>query len=355
MKKVKIGVIGCGYMAQMAHLPCLKSNDQAEVTVLCDFRKKVTEQLCRKLDIPQRTNSVEEMLKMDIDAVYVLTPVQWHLNNIESALKAGKHVFTEKPAAMCVESVKKLEAIAKINKQTLSVGYMKRNEANLVELKNILADNDYGDLLFIRNHSFIGKHWNAAINDLMSVVSSDEVPTFDLTPLDPGPTWLNATRDQDFYSFNNPYYALLDTGCHSINMLRYLTDKTPVLKASKSVKGVRLAEFDFDGTAGTMEFCLNFKMHRWDEITELYFEKASVRILTPPPLDRQSSAIVEIYSEDGTLQRNIKLEDNRQWAFKLQTNNFIEKVLSGDNSSDLNDSEKDIEIIENIYKKGQVI
>ena len=52
MEKVKIGVIGCGYMAQMAHLPCLKSNAQAEVTVLCDFREKVTEQLCRKWDIP---------------------------------------------------------------------------------------------------------------------------------------------------------------------------------------------------------------------------------------------------------------------------------------------------------------
>jgi predicted dehydrogenase len=355
MSNLKIGIIGCGYMAQMAHIPCLKSNTQAEVTVLCDFREKVTEKLCRKWDIPQRTNSVEEMLKMDIDAVYVLTPVQWHLNNIKACLKAGKHVFTEKPAAMCVESVKKLENIAKAKKQNLMVGYMKRNEANLIELKNIIANNDYGDLLFIRNHSFIGKHWNAAINDLLSVVSSDEIPSFDPALLDPGPTWLETERNQDFYSFNNPYYALLDTGCHSINMLRYLTGKTPELMASKSIKGVRLAEFDFDGTAGTMEFCLNFKMHRWDEITELYFEKASIKIKTPPPLDMQSAAEVEIYTEDGNLQQTLKLEDNRQWAFRMQTDSFIEKIISGDCSSDLEDASKDIELIEKIYKKEQMI
>jgi hypothetical protein len=44
------------------------------------------------------------------------------------------------------------------------------------------------------------------------------------------------------------------------------------------------------------------------------------------------------------------LEDNRQWAFRLQTENFIEKVLAGYNSSDLGDAEKDIRIIEKIYK-----
>lgn len=350
MTKVKVGIIGCGYMAQMAHIPCLKSIEKVEIVALCDFRKSVTAELCRRWDIPAQTDSVDELLAMDIDAVFVLTPVQWHLNNIKAVLKAGKQVFTEKPAAMSAASANELKKISVASGNGVTVGYMKRHEANIVELKKIQSESDWGKMLFIRTHSFIGGHWNAAINDLVDVVSSDEAPVFDASSLDPAPAWLQGDRNQTFYSFDNPYYGVLDTGCHSVNLLRHLTEKTPEVQSLRNMPGVKLIDFDFDGTLGVMEFCLNFNMHKWDEVTELYFEKASVRILTPPPLDMQSSAIVEIYSEDGALHRNLKLEDNRQWAFRLQTENFIQKILDGNTSCGLDDAEKDIEIIENIYK-----
>jgi predicted dehydrogenase len=99
-----------------------------------------------------------------------------------------------------------------------------------------------------------------------------------------------------------------------------------------------------------MEFCVNFQMHRWDEVTELYFEKASVTVKTPSPLDMQSSAEVDIYSEDGALHKNLRLADNRQWAFRLQTDAFIDQVKSGTVSSDLPDAMEDIRTIEAVYK-----
>ena len=114
--------------------------------------------------------------------------------------------------------------------------------------------------------------------------------------------------------------------------------------------GVTVVHFDFAGTPGEMEFCVNFQMDRWDEVTELYFERASVRILTPPPLNRQVSAVVEIYSENGALHQNLVLEDNRQWAFQLETDTFIKKVKEGGLSSDLEDAATDVEVIEKIYQ-----
>lgn len=350
MKKVKVGIIGCGYMAQMAHIPCLKSNENVEIAALCDFRKDVTAALCRRWDIPKQTDSVDELLSMDIDAVYVLTPMQWHLHNIKAAIKAGKQIFTEKPAAMAAVSATELKKTAVAGGNGVTVGYMKRHEANITELKKLQSESSWGKMLFIRTHSFIGGHWNAAINDLVPMVSSEETPVFDASLLDPAPVWLKEERDEKFYSFDNPYYGLLDTGCHSVNLLRYLAKKEPKLLAVRNTNSVKLVDFDFDGIPGTMEFCVNFNMHRWDEVTELYFEKASVRILTPPPLNMQASAVLEIYSENGELHRDLHLEDNHQWAFRLQTKAFIEKVLVGDNSSDLDDAEKDIRIIENIYK-----
>jgi len=356
MEAVKVGVIGCGFMAQMAHIPCLKAVPGAEVVALCDFREEVVKELCRRHDIascPGRsgyTTSVDELLKMDIDAVYILTPVQWHLANISAALNAGKHVFTEKPAAMCRDSIDQLEKLAIEKGKTVCVGYMKRHEVNIEELAALQNKNEWGKLLYVRTHSFIGSHWNGAIDEIMPVASSNQLPEFDATNLDPGPKWLESARDSKFYSFDNPYYGLLDTGCHSINLLRKVTGITPEVTGVRNLNGVQLIDFKFGEIAGNMEFCVNFNMHRWDEVTELYYEKASVRIKTPAPLEIQASAVVEIYSEAGALHKNLQLENNRQWAFKRQTAAFVEQVKSGKSVSMLSDAINDVSVIEEIYK-----
>ena len=95
MSKVKVGIIGCGYMAQYAHIPCLAMIEDAEITAICDPRKKITDTLSKKYNIPNVTDSDEELVKMDIDAVVVLTTVAWHKHHIVMALEAGKHVLTE--------------------------------------------------------------------------------------------------------------------------------------------------------------------------------------------------------------------------------------------------------------------
>lgn len=353
MKKVRIGVLGCGYMAQTAHLPCLAMNPAAEVAALCDCRKEVAAELARRWEIPHVCGSAEELLSLDLDAVYVLTPAQCHLANISAALKAGKAVFTEKPAAMSAESAAKLAAAAKAANKGVAVGYMKRHDANVAELLRRMAEGKWGKLLFVRAHAFIGSHWNAAIDELVPVLrSSAPAREPQAGELDPGPAFLKMPRDAKFYSFDNPYYALLDTGCHSVNLLRLLAGCEPETVSASERGGVKFVEFNFGGATGTLEFCVNFQMRRWDEATELYFERASVRILTPSPLDMQSSSVIEIYDEAGALNCRLTLEDNRQWAFRLQTAAFLEKVRSGDNSAaDLDEAKNDIAVIEAIYRK----
>ena len=130
----------------------------------------MAEAVARRWGVPFACGSEEELLSRELDAVFVLTPVQWHLANVGEALKAGKAVFTEKPAAMSVESARKLAAAAAAAGKGVSVGYMKRHDANLAELRRILDGKKWGKLLFLRAHAFIGSHWNAAIDSLVPVV-----------------------------------------------------------------------------------------------------------------------------------------------------------------------------------------
>ncbi len=351
MTKSKIGILGCGYMAQVAHIPALKSLDTVEITAVCDARPTLAVEVAKTWDISGAYESREEFLKEDFDAVFILTPVQFHAADIRAALQAGKHIFCEKPAAMAAESVRALAELQAKSNRTVSIGYMKRHDNNLHFYKKLQQDGAWGKLTFIRAHSFVGKHWNAAVNDLCKCVSTEQLPSFDAAVLDSGPGWIRNTRDAVFYSFENPYYGLLDTGCHTVNLIRYLAEKTPLVTAVRNQAGVRLIDFDFDGFSGSMEFSLNFRMYRWDEVTELYFENASVRILTPPPLDRQATSLIEIYSENGDSKQQLTLQDNHQWAFRAQAETFIGRLQSGEVYSDLDDAEKDIEIIEQIYRK----
>jgi predicted dehydrogenase len=92
-------------------------------------------------------------------------------------------------------------------------------------------------------------------------------------------------------------------------------------------------------------------MRKWDEITEIYLEKATVKIKTPPPTSKQSGAEVEIYSENGIIQQNRILEDNNQWAFMNQAEAFAEAVKNGETSTKyVEESIKDIDMMEQIYK-----
>jgi predicted dehydrogenase len=346
---LRVGVLGCGYMSQVAHLPCLASLGNVALLGLCDVREDLASALCGRWGVEAHTASLDAFLGLGVDAVFVLTPMQCHLAQIKALLAAGKAVFTEKPAAMSLASVRELQDACGADGRVM-VGYMKRHESNLLALQQLRRERDWGALQFVRVHSFIGRHWNAAINDLLPPLASNTEVSFDPLGLDPGPAWLKCPRDQVFYSFEHPYYGLLDTGCHSINLLRFLAEREAKVLSTRNVAGVRLIDLDCEGVPGVLEFSVNFRMHRWDEVAELYFEKASVRIMLPPPLSMQETATVEIYSEEGDRRETLRLGNNHQWAFRRQAQAFVERVLGGEPFSDLAEAGKDLDLIEKIYQ-----
>jgi len=352
MEKVKIGIIGCGTMAQWAHLPCFASLEDVEIKTVFDPAANVAEYVCHQWGIENHSASLEELLESDIDAVCILTKVQLHKYQTIKALEAGKHVFIEKPLAMSVASAKEIRAVAEKTGKLVMVGYMKQHEANIETALERMKTQDLGKMLFARTHSFIGSCWDANIGNLNKVVLPNvELPAPNPGELDFGPEFISAERDQTFYSFDNPFYALLDTGCHSINILRYITGKDfePVTVFNES--GTRLTALKFDTFTGTMEFCINFSMCKWDEVHELYFEKGMLKINTPQPTFTQASASVEIYSEENDVQITQRLEDKHDWSFLRQAKSFINKVRKNQVTMKyLDDSVKDIEVVEKIYK-----
>lgn len=112
MKKVKLGIIGCGIAARELHLPALeKLKDKFEITVLCNHTEEKAKDLSSRLGkIPYVLDYRELLKRTDVEAVDITLPIHLNYQAARDALLAGKHVIVEKPVTANLNEAKKILA-----------------------------------------------------------------------------------------------------------------------------------------------------------------------------------------------------------------------------------------------------
>ncbi|KAM5344154.1 hypothetical protein ACJ41O_012691 [Fusarium nematophilum] len=131
-KVVNVGLIGCGEVAQVVHIPTLSfMSDWFQITYLCDISPASLKHCAAKLhNVPKTTNDPTELCKSDqVDLVMVVSSDEYHASQAVLALEHDKHVFIEKPVALT-----RRDALAIVEAETQSkgkamVGYMRRYAA----------------------------------------------------------------------------------------------------------------------------------------------------------------------------------------------------------------------------------
>lgn len=153
MKKVRIGVIGCGGIANGKHLPAHKHNPDSEMVAFCDIIVERAEKAAKEYGIPGAKvyKDYKELLKdKTIDAVLVLTPNISHSFISVDAMKAGKHVMCEKPMAINSKEAKKMLDAAKKYKRILTIGYQSRYTPQAIFLKKECEKGTFGDIYYAK-------------------------------------------------------------------------------------------------------------------------------------------------------------------------------------------------------------
>src|ERR1700677_2811589 len=117
-QKIRWGVIGSGGIAKRRTIPegILKAGN-AELAVVCSRDAKKNEEVAKQFGA-KPARSIEELLKADIDAVYIGTPVHQHLEQTRLAAAAGKHVFCEKPLGLDIAEAEAMLAACRKAKVT---------------------------------------------------------------------------------------------------------------------------------------------------------------------------------------------------------------------------------------------
>ena len=152
-KITRIGIIGCGGIANGKHLPSLKKVENCEIVAFCDIILERAEESAKKFGAADAKVYLDykELLKDEsIDVVHVCTPNRSHSFITVDALEAGKHVMCEKPMAINSAEAKKMVDAAERTGKLLSIGYQSRFRVDSRYLKAEAEDGTFGDIYFAK-------------------------------------------------------------------------------------------------------------------------------------------------------------------------------------------------------------
>ena len=152
-EKVRIGIVGCGGIANGKHMPSLAKLNNVEMVAFCDIIVERAQKAKEQYGTPDAAvyEDYKELLRDEtIDVVHVCTPNRAHSFITVDALEAGKHVMCEKPMAINSEEAKKMLDAAKRTGKKLSVGYQSRQRPDALYMKKEAMDGTFGDIYYAK-------------------------------------------------------------------------------------------------------------------------------------------------------------------------------------------------------------
>ncbi len=150
--KFRVGIIGCGGIANGKHFPSLKAlADEVELVAFCD----IIEERARKAKEEYGTEDAkvytdyQELLKDDsIDVIHVCTPNKSHAPISIAAMEAGKDVLCEKPMAKTAAEAKEMLEASKRTGRKLTIGYQTRQKPEMQLVKKMAEDGAFGHIYY---------------------------------------------------------------------------------------------------------------------------------------------------------------------------------------------------------------
>ena len=150
MAKMKIAIIGCGTIANSAHIPAYMKNEEVEIKYFCDILLHKAEKCVEKYGCGTAVEDYHVVLNdPEIEAVSVCTPNKQHAFITIDALKAGKNVLCEKPAARVYSEALAMQQAQHESGKVLNIGVVNRFNSAVNRLREIIQSGDLGEIYHV--------------------------------------------------------------------------------------------------------------------------------------------------------------------------------------------------------------
>lgn len=311
-KNLGFAVLGCGSIAEIAHLPSIKRTKGANLIACCDIDEKTASNAAKKWDAKYWFTDYKKMLEKnnEIDIVIIATPNNVHRNQAIAVANAGINIIVEKPLAVTNYEAWDIVNAAKKNKVKLMVGCDRRFWTQNQWAKSLLEQGVIGDVLMSRVS--LHEHWYLYQNNV-------------------------AKTDFRLRADIAGGAALIDTGAHAIDLLTWFMGSRV-----KKVVGVakRLAmpssytlcddtvwillEYE-NGSYGCVS-CNRFS-HISSQVTELYGTEGTIYTSTDSINPFQSVPMAVFTNKDYNFEDLPEIIKNYRWPQKFWVEDFINRPV----------------------------
>lgn len=312
-RRLRVGVLGCGPIAQAAHFESCTKAANADLYAICDVADDLRERMAA-IHAPEKSFADYDAMLADpdVEAVIIATSDAFHVPAAIRALQAGKHVLCEKPVATSVEAVEELKVAVAASGRVLQVGHMKRFDAGL-QAARAFIDDGMGEMVAL-------KAWYCD--------STHRYPMTDaVQPL--MVTSARARKPVEDPKANLERYYMLAHGSHLVDTARFFAGNLVAVDARLSQRGGMRCWFvdvEFaNGVLGHLDLTVAVRMD-WHEGFQIYGANGSVVGKTYNPWYYKSSE-VDIFDDAEGASRRVLGADGH--FYRRQLEGFASVILDG--------------------------
>ncbi len=305
MKKINIGIVGLGRLGKEYGRDLAFKIPQAQLVAACSILPAELDFARDTLQVPHLFKDYNEMLALPgLEAIFVISSTDMHPTHISEALKAGLHVFSEKPLGVNVAECEAVEAIAaQYPDQIAMVGFVRRYDPSYRYAKDKVEAGAIGKPYLVRSQT-VDKDTIADWQIQYVTKSGGIFHDFNVHDIDLA-RWFLGSEMQQVWSiggaFKYPAFSEAGDADNVMTTCTFQNGSMAVLNASRTA------------------------MHGHDTYTEVVGTLGSLRIGRPAALNR-----VEIYDQHGVRQECVEtFWDRFEEAFLLMTQDFVNCILEG--------------------------
>lgn len=327
MSQLRVGIVGCGEVTQILHLPSLyQLNQLFAVTALCDISPTVLRGVGDVWNVQRRYSDYHDLVTdPEIDVVLVANPNVDHAETILAAARAGKHVLAEKPMCVTLEEADRIIAAERETGVTIQVGYMRRYAPAFVEACQRVAALD--NIRFARIHDFLGEN-HLFIEPTSRVIRGSDIPA---AVKDASSERTRRSFEQALGSvpaaLSKAYGLLLGLGSHDISAMREILGipRGVLYAAQRSDGGYISAAFDYGDFVCHYETGID-KIARFDASIEVLGVTSTVRVDYNTPYVRNLPITLTVTEAAG--EHGAHTQQSAAWGdpFVTEWQAFYENV-----------------------------
>jgi predicted dehydrogenase len=310
-KRLKVGVLGCGPIAQAGHLESVTKARNTDLYAICDVAEDLLHRFAVAHGASRTYTSYDAMLAdPDLDAIIVATADAFHVPASIAALEAGKHVLCEKPLGITVEESEALGAAVRRTGRRLQVGHMKRFDPGLQSARAFVTT-EIGEILAFKGWYCDSTHRYALTDAVQPLIVRSAAAR-------------KPVRDP---KSDLEQYYMLAHGCHLVDTARYICgDIASVHARHRSRYGAHCWFVDVEfvsGAFGHLDLTVAVRMD-WHEGFQLYGEHGSVIAKTYNPWLFRSSDVEIFHEATGTTTRVLGADAH---FYRRQLESFAAAIL----------------------------